>query len=107
MSYFYIGVREQRVRDLKDQLPDDQHRLDRYAEIGDKYNMSESNAKTFKTLNAKTCTNSINAIETYKGKSEPCLYCVFSHIFGQCPDKEAKYKILFKKWSLYLSLDSW
>ena len=37
MSYPYIGVREQRVRDIMDQLPDDQHRLDRYGDIDENY----------------------------------------------------------------------
>ena len=35
MSYIYIGVREQKVRDLMDQLPDEQHTLDKYVKIGE------------------------------------------------------------------------
>ena len=33
MSYIYTGVREQKVRELMDQLPDEQHTLDKYVEI--------------------------------------------------------------------------
>ena len=36
MSYIYIGIKEQRVRDLMDQLPDDHHKLDKNVEVDEK-----------------------------------------------------------------------
>ena len=44
MSYIYIGVREQKVRDLIEQLPDEQHTLDKYVEIGGFQETSKANA---------------------------------------------------------------
>ena len=38
------------MRDLTGQIPNDQHKLDWYAEICDNYNMSQSKAQAFKTL---------------------------------------------------------
>ena len=64
MSYIYIGVKEQRVRDLTDQLPDDQHKLDTYGEIGDNYDMPELNGQTFQALKTNAGANSIDAIKT-------------------------------------------
>ena len=66
MSCLYIGAREQGVRDCTDQLPHDQHKLDRYAEKVDNYEMSQSNTHTFKTLILSANTNPIDAIKTYK-----------------------------------------
>ena len=40
MSCLYISIREQRVRDLLAQLPDDQHKLDMYLEIGENLDIS-------------------------------------------------------------------
>ena len=45
MSYIYIGVTEQKVRDLIDQLPVDQHTLDKYVEIGELQETSKANAQ--------------------------------------------------------------
>ena len=39
-SYIYIGVRDQRGRELIDQLVEDQHTLDRYVEIRESYEAS-------------------------------------------------------------------
>ena len=40
ISHIYIGVKEQWVRDLIDQVPDDKPKLDKYVEIGENYDMS-------------------------------------------------------------------
>ena len=65
MSCIYIAA-----TDLIDQLPDDQHKLDGYVEIGNNYNVWQSNAEAFKTLNTNTSANSIVSIKTYKSKSK-------------------------------------
>ena len=39
MSYLYIGIRDQGVRDLIDQLSYDQPRMDRYVEIRNNYDV--------------------------------------------------------------------
>ena len=65
MSFLYISIREQRVKDLTDKLPTDQQKMVMYAEMGDNFNMAQSNAEAFKSLN----THSICAIKMYKGKS--------------------------------------
>ena len=44
MSYIYIGVKEQRVSDLIDQLPDESHTLEKYLYIGENYDVTLSNA---------------------------------------------------------------
>ena len=68
MPYFYISVKEQRVRDLIDQLPDDQHKLDMFVEIAESYDMSHLTTQSFKTLNTNALANSIDAIKDTKKK---------------------------------------
>ena len=51
MSYIYIGVREQKVRYLIDQLPDEQHTLDKYVEIAELQETSKANVQAFQSLN--------------------------------------------------------
>ena len=41
MLYSYIGLKGQRGRDAIDQPPDDQHKLDKYVEIGESCDMSQ------------------------------------------------------------------
>ena len=69
---------ENRVRDLIDELKCDQHKLERYAEVDENYDMSQSNAQAFRTLYTNADANSIDIIKTYKGKSKPYTYCRFS-----------------------------
>ena len=40
-SHIYIEVRDQRVRELIDELAEDQHTLDRYIETGESYEASK------------------------------------------------------------------
>ena len=60
MSYIYIGVKEQSVRDLIEQLPDESHTLEKYLYIGENYDVTMSNAKTFQAHNSQSAV--INAI---------------------------------------------
>ena len=66
MSCLHIGIREQRVRYLVDQLPDNQHKLDRYVEIGENCDMLQPNIQAFKALNLTANKNSIDAIKHTK-----------------------------------------
>ena len=49
MSYIYTAIREQRVRDMKDQLPDEQHTLDKKVEIAELQETSKANAEAFQS----------------------------------------------------------
>ena len=60
MSYIYIGVREQKVRDLIDQLPEEQHTLDKYVEIGELQETSKASAQASQSMNGHSIL--INAI---------------------------------------------
>ena len=45
MACIYIDVKEQSIRNLIHQLPDDQYKLDKYVEIDKNYDMSQSNVQ--------------------------------------------------------------
>ena len=51
MFYLFIGIREQGVRDLIDQLLDDQNKMYRYVDISENYDMSQLNAQGIKIIN--------------------------------------------------------
>ena len=59
---------KKRVRDLIEQLPDDQHKLDRYIEIAKDYDISQSYTQAFKTRNKTANAKFINIIKHPKGK---------------------------------------
>ena len=63
--------------------------LDTFLEIGEDYNLSQSNAQVFKTLNLIANINLIDEIKIYKGKSKLCIYCRFNYNF-KCPVKRDK-----------------
>ena len=58
MSKIYIVVRDQRIRELIDQLPEGQHKLTRYVEIEESYETSLASAHPFSTMG----TTSINVV---------------------------------------------
>ena len=61
MCHIYIAVREQKVRDLIDQLPEEQHTLDKYVEIGELQVTPKANALAFQSMNGhSTLINTIN-----------------------------------------------
>ena len=60
MSYIYIGVKEKKIRDLIDQLPDESHTLKKYLYICENYDVTMSNAKTFQANSSQSAA--INAI---------------------------------------------
>ena len=66
LSYTYISVKEQRGRDLIDQLPDDQHKSYKYVEIGENYEISELSTQAFKTPNTNVGANSTDTIKHTK-----------------------------------------
>ena len=45
MSKIYTGVRDQMIRELIDQIPEEQHKLTRYVEIGESYEASLASAQ--------------------------------------------------------------
>ena len=70
MSYIYIGAREQQVRDLIDQLPDEQHTLDKYVEIGELKETSRANMQAFQAMNGHSTV--INAISREDNNNFSC-----------------------------------
>ena len=88
MSCIYIGVKEQRVRDLIDQLPDESHTLEKYLYIGENYDVTMSNAKTFQAHNSQSAViNAINKQFNKQSKQPYCKKCKTHHKFGQCKPK--------------------
>ena len=82
MSKIYIGVRDQRIRELIDQLPEEQQKLTRYVEIGESYEASLTSAQTFSTM----ATISISAVRKQsdnKGQFK-CQRCGKNHNKGEC-----------------------
>ena len=51
MSYSLLASEKIRARGLIDQLPNDQHKLTCYVEVGENYDKAQSNAQAFKTPN--------------------------------------------------------
>ena len=93
MSYIYIGVKEQRVRDLIDQLPDESHTLKKYLYIGENYDVTMSNAKTFQAHNSQSAViNTINKQFSKQSKQPYCKKCKTNHKFGQCKPKPKCFK---------------
>ena len=70
--YIYRGVKEQRVRDLIDQLPDESHTLEKYLYIGENYDVTMINAKTFQAHNSQSAV--INAINKQFSKQSKQPY---------------------------------
>ena len=88
MSYIYIGVKEQSVRDLIEQLPDESHTLEKYLYIGENYDVTMSNAKTFQAHNSQSAViNAINKQFSKQSKQPYCKKCKTNHKFGQCKPK--------------------
>ena len=81
MSYIYIGAREQKVRDLIDQLPDEQHTLDKYVEIGELQETSKANAQAFQTMTGHSTV--INAIGRQYNNNFKFKRCNKNHPKGQ------------------------
>ena len=73
MSYIYIEVREQKVRDLIDQLPDEQHTLDKYVEIGELQETSKANGQAFHSINGHSTV--INVISRQYRNNFKCKRC--------------------------------
>ena len=70
---------EKNEADPIDQLPDDQHKLDRNVEIGENYAMSQLNTQAFKTLNITSNANSKDAVKHKKGESKHMLW-IYSYL---------------------------
>ena len=54
------------------QLPDGQHELDKYVEIGENYEMLQLIAQLFKKLNTHPGANPIDAMKNIQKKSKSC-----------------------------------
>ena len=81
-SYIYIGVREQKVRDLVDQMPDEQFTLDKYVEIGKLQETSKASALAFQSMNGHSIL--INTISKQFSNNFKCKWCIKNHPKGQC-----------------------
>ena len=93
MSYIYIGVREQTASDLIDQLPDESHTSEKYLYIGENYDVTVSNAKTFQAHNSQSAViNAINKQFSKQSKQPYCKICKRHHKFGQCKPKPKCFK---------------
>ena len=87
-SKIYIGVRDHRIRELIDQLPEEQHKLTRYMEISESYEASLSSAQTFSIM----ATTSISAVRKHsdnKGQFK-CQRCGKNHSKGECKALKVK-----------------
>ena len=82
MSYIYIGVREQKVRDQIDQLPDEQHTLGKYVEMGELQEIPKANAQAFQSVNGHSTV--INAISRQDSNNLKCKRCSKNHPKDQC-----------------------
>ena len=67
MSKIYTGARDQRIRELIDQLLEGKHKLTRYVEIGRSYGASLASAQTFSTM----ATTSINVARKQCDNNSP------------------------------------
>ena len=88
MSKIYIGVRDQRIRELIDQLPEEQHKLTRYVEIGESYEASLASAQTFSTM-ATITSSAVRRQSDNKGQFE-CQRCEKHHNKGECKALKVK-----------------
>ena len=88
MSKIYIGVRDQRIRELIDQLPEEQHKLTRYVEIGECYEASLASAQTFSTM-ATTTISAVRRQTDNKGQFK-CQRCGKHHNKGECKALKVK-----------------
>ena len=90
MSYIYIGVREQKVRDLIDQLPDEQHTLDKYVEVGEIQETSKASAQAFQSMNGHSTL--INSISKQIGNNFQCKRCKILHSGSQWKGQASRSK---------------
>ena len=82
MSYISSGVRGQKVRDLIDQLPEEQHTLYKYVEIGELQETSKANAQAFQSMNGHSTL--INAISKQFSNNFKCKRCSRNYPKGKC-----------------------
>ena len=94
MSLIYNRVSDQMIRDHIDILPDAEHTLEKYLDLGETQKLSETNAAAF---NPQPLTASVHVLR-YKGKSQskstgkPCSSCGYKHKYGECKAKGEKCK---------------
>ena len=81
MSKIYIRVRNQRIRELINQIPGNQDKLTRYVEIGESYEASLASAQTLSTM----ATMSINAVRKQSDNNGQikCQRCGKNHKKGE------------------------
>ena len=88
MSKIYIEVRDQRIRELINQLPEEQHKLTRYVEIGECYEASLASAQTFSTMTTTTIS-AVRRQSDNKGQFK-CQRCGKHHNKGECKALKVK-----------------
>ena len=88
MSKTYNGVRDQRIKELIDQLPEEQHKLTRYVEIDESYEASLASAQTFSTM-ATTTISAVRRQSDNKGQFK-CQRCGKNHNKGECKALKVK-----------------
>ena len=107
MSYIYIGVREQRARELIDQLATADHTLEKYKSICEGCDTTDNNAQIliiqvlkkvvlqvviYMLLEVKAKVKTINYNNSYKNKTK-CQNCGNFHKKDACRAKDKKCNI--------------
>ena len=70
MSYIYIGVREQRARELIDQLATADHTLEKYKSICEGCDTTDNNAQIFNNTGAEEGGATGGNIHAFRGKAK-------------------------------------
>ena len=70
MSYIYIGVREQRARELIDQLATADHTLEKYKSICERCDTTGNNAQIFNNTGAGECGATGGNIYAFRGRGQ-------------------------------------
>ena len=86
-SHIYTGGRDQGVGELITQLAEDQHALDRYAEIRESYEASKSNAQAFQmgqVTAAVNATRKKSNCSTSNSSHTKCQRCGKFHKKDEC-----------------------
>ena len=111
MSYIYIGVREQRARELIDQLATADHTLEKYKSICEGCDTTDNNAQIFNNTGAEEGGATGGNIHAFRGKGQgknnnynnsynnrtKCQNCGNFHKKDACRAKDQRCNICHKK----------
>ena len=106
ISYIYIGVREQRARELIDQLATADHTLEKYKSICEGCDTTDNSAQIFTNTGAEESGATGGNIHAFRGKGQgknnyynnrtKCQNCGNFHKKDACRAKDKKCNICHK-----------